>query len=43
VLALLSELVEQLWSSLSWYLSLMWLCLTELVRWLWSLLWEGVL
>jgi len=39
VLALLTELVQLLWSAVEWYLSLMWLCLSEL----WSWCWEGLL
>jgi len=39
VVELLSDLVRLLWMSLSWYLQLMWLCLTEL----WSWCWEGLL
>jgi hypothetical protein len=39
VLALLTELVQLLWTAVSWYLSLMWLCLSEL----WSWCWEGLL
>ena len=42
-LASLWSLVELSLKLLWWWLSLMWLCLSELALWLWSFLWEGLL